>query len=95
LTTHKVVRPGSKGLNDGDFVSECLAPRPLIPPINARERSRPHDGKVHDHGDKNPEDGANVAKDRLGLFGKDDDDGVEQADEREWSKVGQELLLQE
>ncbi len=92
--THEIVGPRGERLHDGDAVPKRVAPLALVPPPHGKESPSPHDGKVDNHGHKDAKDGPDIAQDRLGLLGKDDDDCVEQADERERRKVGEKFGLE-
>lgn len=99
-STHKVVRTGSESLNDSHLVRPSFLDRwtplrtrvsPAQPPPDANECSRPHQGEVDDHRYEDTEDVSDVIEDLLGLFGEDDDDGVQETEEGERRKIGKKL----
>jgi hypothetical protein len=56
------------------------------------KRRCPHDNKIKDQWDKDTEYGTDVVNDSVALISKENNDGVQQADEGEWGEYRQKLL---
>lgn len=102
IATYKVVRRSGEALNRRLSVSHPLCPSLLSPlvrppriPPHRRERPEEHDHKVQEHGYNDAEDRTDIGENVPRLLGEDDDDGVEETEERDGAKVGEELCFEE
>ena len=60
--------------------------------VYQRECRCPHDNEIKDQWDEDAEYGADVVDDSVTLISKENNDGIQQADEGKWGEYRQKLL---